>query len=291
MSATDRTEYPAPATRFDRGSFRRLARCGGAPIGLLFALAVAGCGEKAQSQAAAPPPPVTVAQRSNGPSPTGTSSPAASRRFRSVRASAASSPMSSSKMATWFMPATCFTSSTRGRLRRWPSKPMASLPTPGFLRRRSVARPHGRLRPDLRSSRRRRIACAIECATIARFATGRRWTARSASSLDTFAGHVEHVYSVAQGGEHSSDFWALEAANVVEDIHRRFQFARAEAQAMGLTGSSRSSRDALACSCTKSSARTRMHRPPAGTDRAGNSRRCRIRSHNIALRCQSYIRA
>lgn len=63
MSATDRTEYPAPATRLDRGSFRRLARCGGAPIGMLFALALAGCDEKAQSQVGAPrPPPVTVAQ-------------------------------------------------------------------------------------------------------------------------------------------------------------------------------------------------------------------------------------
>jgi RND family efflux transporter MFP subunit len=46
-----------------RGLFRRLSRCGAAPIGLLLALALAGCDEKAQSQAAGPPPPpVTVAQ-------------------------------------------------------------------------------------------------------------------------------------------------------------------------------------------------------------------------------------
>lgn len=63
MTATDRTEYPAPATWLDRTSFRRLARCGGAPISLLLALALAGCHESAQSQAAAPPPPrVMVAQ-------------------------------------------------------------------------------------------------------------------------------------------------------------------------------------------------------------------------------------
>ena len=62
VSATDRTEYPAPATRLDRGSFRRLPRCGGAAIGMLFALALAGCDEKARSQSAAPPPLVTVAQ-------------------------------------------------------------------------------------------------------------------------------------------------------------------------------------------------------------------------------------
>lgn len=48
--------------RLDRGSFRRLPQCGGAAIGTLFALALAGCDEKAQSHSAAPPPPVTVAQ-------------------------------------------------------------------------------------------------------------------------------------------------------------------------------------------------------------------------------------
>ncbi len=61
MSTTDGTEHPAPVPRLDRGSLRRLGRCGGASVGLLFALALAGCGERAQSQAAAPPP-VTVAQ-------------------------------------------------------------------------------------------------------------------------------------------------------------------------------------------------------------------------------------
>ena len=61
MSVTAKTEYPAPAARLDRRWFSGVARCGGAPIGMLFALALAGCDEKAQSQAAAPPP-VTVAQ-------------------------------------------------------------------------------------------------------------------------------------------------------------------------------------------------------------------------------------
>ncbi|WFU55236.1 efflux RND transporter periplasmic adaptor subunit [Bradyrhizobium pachyrhizi] len=52
------TKLPAAA----RGLFRRL-RYAGAPIGLLFALALAGCDEKAQSRAGGPPPPsVTVAQ-------------------------------------------------------------------------------------------------------------------------------------------------------------------------------------------------------------------------------------
>ncbi|MBR0902241.1 efflux RND transporter periplasmic adaptor subunit [Bradyrhizobium liaoningense] len=59
----DRAEYPGQAHRFDRGSLCRFPQCGGASVGLLFALALAGCGERAQSQAAAPlPPSVTVAQ-------------------------------------------------------------------------------------------------------------------------------------------------------------------------------------------------------------------------------------
>jgi multidrug efflux system membrane fusion protein len=60
VTVTDKTEYPAPAARLDR---RWFSGCGGAPIGMLFALALAGCDEKAQSQVGAPPPPpVTVAQ-------------------------------------------------------------------------------------------------------------------------------------------------------------------------------------------------------------------------------------
>jgi membrane fusion protein, multidrug efflux system len=59
---TDRLEYPAPAIRRDHSSFRHLARCGVAPIGLLFAFALAGCDKKVQSQSAAPPPSVTVTQ-------------------------------------------------------------------------------------------------------------------------------------------------------------------------------------------------------------------------------------
>jgi membrane fusion protein, multidrug efflux system len=63
VSAADRTAYPAPAIRLDRRWFRRLPRCGIASIGMLFALAPAGCDEKVQSQVSAPlPPQVTVAQ-------------------------------------------------------------------------------------------------------------------------------------------------------------------------------------------------------------------------------------
>ncbi|MCA6125560.1 efflux RND transporter periplasmic adaptor subunit [Bradyrhizobium sp. WSM 1704] len=63
MSATDRTEYPAPAAGLNRESFRRLAGRSAASIAVLLALALGGCDDKAaQSQAAPPPPPVTVAQ-------------------------------------------------------------------------------------------------------------------------------------------------------------------------------------------------------------------------------------
>src|SRR4051812_4683649 len=63
MSATEKTQRLAPASRLDQ--VRRLARYGGAPIGMLLALALAGCDEKVQSKAAAPPPAVTVAQPVN----------------------------------------------------------------------------------------------------------------------------------------------------------------------------------------------------------------------------------
>lgn len=62
MNSTGKMEYPALATRLDRGSFRHLARYGRAPIGLLLALALAACDDKAQSRSAPPPPAVTVAQ-------------------------------------------------------------------------------------------------------------------------------------------------------------------------------------------------------------------------------------
>jgi membrane fusion protein, multidrug efflux system len=63
VSATDKTEYLAPGARLERRWFwfSPVARCGGVPIGMLFALALAGCDKKAQSQVGAPPP-VTVAQ-------------------------------------------------------------------------------------------------------------------------------------------------------------------------------------------------------------------------------------
>ncbi len=63
MSATDRTEYPAPAAGLDHESFRRLAGRGAASIGVLLALALGGCDEGgAVGRPRSPPPPVTVAQ-------------------------------------------------------------------------------------------------------------------------------------------------------------------------------------------------------------------------------------
>lgn len=63
MSTTDRMEYRTFAIRIDRGSLRRLTRCGASIVLLMFASALGGCDEKARSQAAKPPPPpVTVAQ-------------------------------------------------------------------------------------------------------------------------------------------------------------------------------------------------------------------------------------
>lgn len=62
MSVTEKTEYPAPRSWLDRGSVRRLVRRSCAPVGMLFALALTGCDDQAQSQASSPPPPVTVAQ-------------------------------------------------------------------------------------------------------------------------------------------------------------------------------------------------------------------------------------
>lgn len=75
LSAIDTTERPALVNGVERDSLRRhdslrrldslrgLGGLGLAPLGLLAALTLSGCGDKsAQSQAAPPAPPVTVAQ-------------------------------------------------------------------------------------------------------------------------------------------------------------------------------------------------------------------------------------
>jgi membrane fusion protein, multidrug efflux system len=57
LGATERSGPLAQATRLNLHRLRRLA-----PLGLVIALALSGCGEKPQQQAATPAPPVTVAQ-------------------------------------------------------------------------------------------------------------------------------------------------------------------------------------------------------------------------------------
>src|SRR6478752_5118014 len=116
---TDRMVQPAPAPQLDRGSFYRFPRCFVAPIGLLFALALAGCDKKAQSQEAAPAPPlVTVAQpvkRTVTDWDEFTGRFEAIQDFRSVPASVVSSTASSSQTVRSFMPAICSTSLIRAR--------------------------------------------------------------------------------------------------------------------------------------------------------------------------------
>ena len=57
LGATERSGPLAQAARLNIHRLRRLA-----PLGLVVALALSACGDKAQQQAAAPAPPVTVAQ-------------------------------------------------------------------------------------------------------------------------------------------------------------------------------------------------------------------------------------
>ena len=57
LGATERSGPLAQATRLKIHRLRRLA-----PLGLVVALALSGCGDKPQQQAAPPAPPVTVAQ-------------------------------------------------------------------------------------------------------------------------------------------------------------------------------------------------------------------------------------